>query len=92
MEDYFNPAQARDELHRLKHIKAGLLNHMRFPIMGNDDLTYQEKTDLLDVVEEALDNAFFREINSLETDLHWHDQHVDLKQAMADVTDIRGRQ
>lgn len=92
MDDYFNPTSASDELARLKASKAAKLNHFRFIIEADEDLSDQEKTDLIDQTEQALDDAFFRLINSLETDLEWHNQGVNWKQLKADINDIQGKQ
>jgi len=92
MSDDFNPTSASDELARLRESKAAKLNHFRFVVEADEDLSDQEKTDLIDQTEQALDDAFFRLINSLESDLDWHASSVNFKQLQADVADIRGRQ
>jgi len=92
MHDDFNPTSARDELDRLTAQKASLLAHCIFAIDADQDLNDQEKSDARDEIEQALDNAFFRSINSIEEDLWWHAASVNDRQMQADRADIRGRQ
>jgi len=92
MDDYFDPDHWRREIRRLKAERNALVRHCCFPIQSKADLTDAEKSDFCDVIEQAAGDAFFRAINSLETDLSDFRAGVISAQQRSDTIDIRGRQ
>jgi len=92
MDDYFDPDEWQREIDRLKAERNALVKHCCFPIRSKADLTDAEKDAFCDVVAQAAGDAFFRAINSLETDLNDFAAGVIHARQRSDTIDIRGRQ
>lgn len=80
-----------DERERLLGQRAGILRAMAAPVTASD-LDQEAQDDLRVSVEQALDDAYFGLLTSIESEIEEHEAASEWRRRRADIIDIRSRQ